>query len=237
MNGPTTEKKGNSGFTLIELLVVIAIIAVLVALLLPALAKARNVARDLSCRNNLQKMNLAIHAYAAENNGETMSPLFITWNDNQNPNARCNWKSDLYLKGYLPFRECFICPRMGPSHVPDWDEYFMRITPHVGGYGLNCIWKGLINGNANWTNVNLDRVNEPATKILIGDNNGDWPVFHILDNIEMMYTSPPYTWQFRFDVTRHEGKKAMIGFVDGHVEPWSANQIHPPSNYWKNIFQ
>jgi prepilin-type N-terminal cleavage/methylation domain-containing protein len=58
-----------SGFTLVELLVVIGIIALLIAILMPALSKARAASQETVCMNNLRQLCLGMHLYADSNQG------------------------------------------------------------------------------------------------------------------------------------------------------------------------
>lgn len=198
-----TERKG-SGFTLVELLIVIAIIAMLASMLLPALKRARESGKAISCMNNQKQNCMASNMYAGENGG-----ILIIFDSDV---SKCiTWNKYLYDNGYMKVKSAFLCP----SHPPDrfMDNYWTwcygfrdwRIAnPYI--FAIGTIYF-----------LRMHNINTPTTFYLHGDSSYPVDYSYTPAALHQSHVLTPYANSTTGSVhTRHAGR-ANLSFIDGHV--------------------
>ena len=224
------ERKMRGFFTLIELLVVIAIIAILAALLLPALNKAREKAKTMSCLANLKQMMSVFQIYADDNKGRIPDyyhhdyPWIYVLGGYQNVS---NWNK-------LPaWRNAASCPTVPYKKLANNVPYRYR---HATTYGMLIEASGRymkfdtgkpLYNNGVWGYGNRDvyyKLPASGRPILCDTINGAY----LTTYGEFSQTSSCYTNGTSSAAhlhTRHD-KKGNFGFWDGHAGSKTAMEMH-----------
>lgn len=151
-------------FTLIELLVVISIISILIAILLPALAKARSSSKTVNCLVNIRSSGTAIMVYTNDYNSWTMSYYDINWDIDSGTTSDRYWPTPLVMGNYLPHLPqrgsgfATVCPDGSTSTSIDGGYYKVVMSYSMRGinsqptYPTNFRFDSVLTNNGNADN-------------------------------------------------------------------------------------
>ena len=228
-------------FTLIELLVVISIIALLIALLLPALAQARQAAHNLSCMANQKQIALGLVMYAEDHEGK-LPPGWVN-----------NWYWPFHMRHWVSGEgEIFECK----SRLTPYETYNTYVANGGRRHGFDAQWLG--SGAAGPTVLN--KVKLPGRYLLIREATEDWAVFRNGSATYWGQGKKPFMFadfqsKMEYFDNPNPGHKSMggrhfrggggggkdpwgfdnISFGDGHVGSASMEQIvrqSSPGRFW-----
>jgi prepilin-type N-terminal cleavage/methylation domain-containing protein len=182
--------RSKSGFTLIELLVVIAIITILTAMLMPALAYARESARQAVCANNLRQIGLTLFMYC---NAESEFFPVVHGDDYANPQpANEEWWH--MLQPYGMEREFMLCPSDPLQTKTDVESYIYNgMFAFSKKYGM---------------------VKSPSKKIIVSERSDEQ---HALDHQGYPAWLAEPEWEELVKHDRHADFSNYL-FVDVHVK-------------------
>ena len=211
-------------FTLVELLVVIGIIAVLIALLLPALTKARQSALSLVCLSNLRQVGMGMMQYVNDNRGTL--PLADVQVSTNEPSYwlgiyGSGWVSRLAEKKYVATttelnrtkRDIFSCPtdQTGrpqdfTANMPYYSSY--RALEVFGWTSSPVVWTGVkLRDMPAWNNNSQCFTNRAKRPLPILTEKHTW--------LSGMLCAP---WSFGYSESRYHSTGNAVLFSDWHVE-------------------
>jgi prepilin-type processing-associated H-X9-DG protein len=213
-----------TAFTLVELLVVIGVIAALIAILLPALARAREAARTVACASNIRQIGVATLTYATRHKGYLPIPALGTGLKGGLPESAI-WGTS--QRGILDFTQGTLIPDLGGAQVaeeifkcPSHDEPRHLSALHDVPY-MPCNFSYIFNGLSGGYNPKhgfqpypLSRIRDSANKALVYEN-GDSPGINCTP---VVYDMGSYQEIAHLMIGLRHRNRSNVFYADGHVD-------------------
>ncbi len=232
------DKFVSGGFTLVELLVVISIIALLLAVLMPSLQKAREVAKRIICSNHLKTFAMANAIYANQNNSSYVPVRYV----DSNSGGRAAWLANKAFRKLVDFDAYLKTEDLqvgGSILLYDLPNAYLCPSDKISPYKKNRLFRDgayvLLSYAYNYTDWEIsnwdswgpagyypkdaghkaDRISQPSSKVAFIDSVDWWCIWGAAD----------------YSAVEHTGKLGWDKLGQAKIQTYKDNGYHGPTMF------